>query len=91
VTDPRLLNRKDALPQGDGAPRLMKRTQEIPKPRGPFMRADAIAKDPTLFNGAVSPRWVLRKVPHKVKLGHSTCGWFREDVEAFIEERRQSA
>ena len=72
--------------------RLVANTQvDIPTPRGPFMRADAIAKDPTLFNGAVSPSWVRRNVPGKVKLGHSTCGWFRSDVEAFMESRKQES
>lgn len=63
----------------------------IPRPRGPFMRADAIARDVELFNGAVSARWVLRNVPGRVKLGHSTVGWFRSDVEQWIQSRKESA
>lgn len=69
----------------------MEKSPAIPKPRGPFLRARVIAEDPTLFNKAVSPEWVLRNVPNKVKLGHSTVGWFRDDVEAFLESRRRSA
>lgn len=70
---------------------LMEKRKDVPLPRGPFMRAEAIAKDPTLFNGAVSAKWVLRNVPHKVSLGHSTKGWYRDDVEAFLASKRESA
>lgn len=74
-------------------PRLLNRKAEtvIPVPRGPFMRADAIARDVELFNNAVSPAWVRRNVPNRIKLGHSTVGWFRQDVEQWIQSRKESA
>lgn len=71
--------------------KLIPKSPEIPLPRGPFMRAWQIAEDPELFNGEVSTKWVLRNLPGKVKLGHSTCGWYRDDVLAFIASRRAVA
>lgn len=71
--------------------KLLGDAEAIPLPRGPFLRAEAIAKDAELFNGAVSPAWVRRNVPGKVVLGHSTVGWYRNEVVSFIESRRRSA
>ena len=32
--------------------------------------------------------WVLLHVPNKVRLGHRTIRWFREDVEQWLESFR---
>lgn len=73
-----------------GRLRIIERSEAVPLPRGPFMRAKKIAADPELFNNEVSPAWVLRNVPNRVKLGHSTVGWYRQDVEAWIASRKQN-
>lgn len=51
------------------------------------MRADAIARE--LFAGEVSAAWVLRRAPHRLKLGHSTVLFYREDIEEWIESMRE--
>ena len=71
--------------------RLIPKSPDILVPRGPFMRAWQIAEDPELFNREVSAKWVLRNLPGKVKLGHSTVGFYRDDVLAFIASRRAVA
>lgn len=71
--------------------RLLAKAADLPKPRGPLMDADAIARDQELFNGTVSAKWVRANVPHRVKLGHSTVRWYRDDVSEFIASRRESA
>ena len=38
--------------------------------------------------GGVSDSWVRRNMPHKVELGHSTVRWFKNDVLAWLESRR---
>lgn len=61
----------------------------IPKPRGPLMSAVDVARE--CFDGKVSPKWVKEHVPHKVRLGHSTVLWYRDDVLAFIESQREES
>lgn len=69
--------------------RLAQKGAPIPPPRGPLMSSDAVATE--LFGGIVSAKWVRSNVPNKVKLGHSTVGFYRDDVLAFIESRKESA
>lgn len=57
-----------------------------PPPRGRLLTAEQIASE--LFGGTVSPAWVRRHVPHKLRLGHSTVRWFEADVLAWLVERR---
>ena len=61
---------------------------EAPPDRGRFLTAAQVAAD--LLNGAVSAAWVRRRLPHKVRLGHSTVGWFEGDVKAYLERCRES-
>lgn len=53
------------------------------------MRADAIARE--LFAGEVSSAWVLRHAPHRLKLGHSTVLFYRQDIEQWIESLRDQS
>ncbi len=62
---------------------------QIPQPRGPLMNARDVASQ--LFSGKVSSKWVKQNVPNRVKLGHSTVLWYRDDVLAFIEQQREVA
>ena len=57
-----------------------------PPDRGPLLTAQQVAG---CIGGQVSPAWVRRHVPHKVPLGHSTVRWFAQDVQRWLEERRQ--
>lgn len=66
-------------------------SRNLPLPRGPLMKPDAVAQDPELFNGTVSAKWVRENVPNKVKLGHSTVAFYRDDVVAFIASRREES
>ena len=61
----------------------------VPLPRGPLMSAEEVAD--VCFSGTVRPKWVRENVPHKIQLGHSTVRWYRDDVLAYIESRRESA
>lgn len=69
--------------------RILKKGSAIPMPKGPLMSSDAVATE--LFGGLVSAKWVRSNVPNKVKLGHSTVAFYRDDVLAFIESRKESA
>jgi predicted DNA-binding transcriptional regulator AlpA len=40
--------------------------------------------------GGVSPAWVRRNVPHKVRLGHSTVRWYELDVQGWLERCRET-
>lgn len=71
--------------------KILPKVEGVPLPRGPFMRAWEVAADPELFNGKVGAVWVRRNVPNRVKIGHSTVGWYRNDVLAFIASRRAVA
>jgi hypothetical protein len=57
-----------------------------PPPRGRLLTAAQIASD--LFTGTVSPTWVRRRVPHRLRLGHSTVRWFEADVLAWLAGQR---
>lgn len=57
-----------------------------PPPRGRLLTAEQIAAE--LFAGTVSPTWVRRRVPHRLRLGHSTVRWFEADVLAWREAQR---
>lgn len=70
---------------------LTKDALNLPAPRGPLLSPEVIAKDPELFNGRVSPKWVRANCPNKVKLGHSTVAFYRDDVLAFIASRRRGS
>lgn len=61
----------------------------VPLPRGPLMDAETVASE--LFGGLVSPRWVRQNVTPKVRLGQRTVGFYRDDVLAFIERRKEAA
>lgn len=68
--------------------KLVPKSGQIPLPRGPLMSPDAVATE--LFGGIVSAKWVRANVPGKVVLGHSTVGFYRDDVLAFIESRKEA-
>lgn len=70
---------------------LSNAARNLPAPRGPLMRPEDIASDPELFNGTVSAKWVRSHCPNKVKLGHSTIAFYKQDVLAFIESRRKES
>lgn len=70
---------------------LSNAARNLPAPRGPLMRPEEIANDPELFNGTVSAKWVRANVPNKVKLGHSTVAFYKQDVLAFIASRREES
>jgi hypothetical protein len=67
---------------------LVFRVPEPPPDRGRFLTAAQVAAD--VLNGAVSPAWVRRRLPYKVRLGHSTVGWIEADVKAYLERCRAS-
>lgn len=62
---------------------------ELPKPRGPLMNAETVARE--CFDSQVGAKWVKQNVPNKVRLGHSTVLWFRDDVLEWIQKRKESA
>jgi len=39
--------------------------------------------------GGVSEAWVRKYVPHRVALGHRTVRWYKGDVRAWLESRRE--
>lgn len=69
--------------------KVIPKSGNIPLPRGPLMTAEQVAE--VCFSGSVKPKWVRENVPHKVRLGHSTVRWYRDDVLAYIESQRESA
>ena len=55
-------------------------------PGDPFMTARQIVQE--FFPGAgISPNWVMRRVPGRVKLGHRTVVWRRSVVAAWLAQR----
>lgn len=52
-----------------------------PPARGRLLTAEAVAA----LIGGVSPSWVRRTVPGKLRLGHSTVRWYEGDVLQWIE------
>ena len=53
--------------------------------KGPLLDAHLVAA----MIGGVSAAWVRRNVPGKLDLGHSTKRWWRADVLAWIQSRRE--
>jgi hypothetical protein len=45
-----------------------------------------------IFCDAVSGWWIRRNVAptKRIKLGHSTVGWYEQDVREWVDERRAS-
>ena len=61
---------------------------EAPQERNQrLMNAKQIAQE--IFNRHVSPEWVRRNVPGKIRLGHSTVMWYERDVIDWIEGLRE--
>lgn len=69
---------------------IVDKAQAVPIPRGPMMNAAQIAAE--LYSGQVDGPWVLANVPGRMKFGHRTVLWYRDDVIAHIEKvRKESA
>lgn len=58
-----------------------------PVDRGPLLTAEAVA---ALVQG-VSPAWVRRTVPGKLRLGQRTVRWYRDDVLRWIAQQQVGA
>jgi len=58
-----------------------------PPDRGPLLSPEQVA---TLIGG-VTPAWVRRVVPCKVRLGQRTVRWYEGDVRTWLETRRGAA
>jgi hypothetical protein len=60
----------------------------VPRPASRVLFAGEIRE--RFFSGRVSEWWVRRNVApaHKIRLGHSTVGWFEADVVQWINDRR---
>lgn len=58
--------------------------------RGRLMLTKAVRRE--IFSDAVSEWWVRRYVApsKKIKLGHSTVGWYEHDVLEWLDERKAS-
>lgn len=69
--------------------KLMAKGANVPLPRGPMMTAGEVATE--LYSGKVKARWVLENVRPKIRVGHRTVLFYRDDVLAFIESQRESA
>jgi len=55
----------------------------VARPQGPYMTARQIVDE--FFPGTgISPEWVTRNVPGRIKLGHRTVLWKRSAVEACL-------
>ncbi len=60
----------------------------FPVPEPPPDRGQLLSpEDVTQWIGR-SSSWVRRNVPHKVRLGHRTVGWFEDDVRAWLDSLR---
>ena len=85
---------KMEMPQPHGAPRAEVRGRSaarVPAPppdRGRLLSADQVASD--VFGGHVSPLWVRRNVPGKIKLGHVKRAWWEYDVRFWLETRSRA-
>ena len=55
-----------------------------PPDRGKLLMADEVAA----IIGGVSPKWVLRKMPHAVRVGYRIVRWYERDVANWLEENR---
>jgi hypothetical protein len=69
--------------------RVVPKNPGVPLPRGPLLTAEQVADE--CFSGTVKPKWVRENVPGKMTFGHSTVRWYRDDVLAYIESRKESA
>jgi predicted DNA-binding transcriptional regulator AlpA len=58
-----------------------------PADRGPLLSPAQVAE----LIGGVSPAWVRRTVPGKLKLGQRTMRWYRDDVLGWIAARAVSS
>jgi predicted DNA-binding transcriptional regulator AlpA len=56
-----------------------------PPDRGRWLTVDDVR---ALLGNQVSRDWVCRNVPHKLKVGHRTVGWFLHDVLRWLESKR---
>jgi hypothetical protein len=58
--------------------------------RGRLMLTKAVRSE--IFCDAVSGWWIRRNVAptKRIKLGHSTVGWYEQDVREWVDERRAS-
>lgn len=68
---------------------MKRRALRLPEPpvdRGPVMTPEVVAA----LIGEVSPAWVRRNVPNKLRLGQRTVRWYRNDVLRWLESRRVS-
>ena len=59
---------------------------EPPPDRGRLLTATQVAAE--LLGGTVSPAWVRRTIPGKLRLGQRTVRWYRDDVLRWIAGRR---
>jgi predicted DNA-binding transcriptional regulator AlpA len=58
-----------------------------PKPppdRGPLLTPEQVAS----IVGGVTPAWVRRTIPGKLRLGQRTVRWYRDDVLAWLAGHR---
>ena len=55
-----------------------------PPDRGPLLTPEQVAQ----LVGAVSPSWVRRTVPGKLRLGQRTVRWYRDDVLRWLATRQ---
>jgi len=61
------------------------RLPAVVRPEGPYMTARQIVDE--FFPGTgISPEWVTRNVPGRIKLGHRTVLWKRSAVVAWLEQ-----
>ncbi len=60
-----------------------------PPDRGRLLSAAQVAAE--VMGGHVSPLWVLRNVPGKVRLGHVKRAWWEYDVRRWLEQRTPNA
>jgi hypothetical protein len=63
----------------------------VPADRGRLLFVEDIAKD--VFRGQVSEWWVRRNVAptRKLRLSHSRCAWYEQDVHAWLQSRVEEA
>lgn len=64
-------------------------------PRGPVVDAAWIVRhyhtDPDSGKPTRTEKWVRQTVPNKMRLGHSTVGWFQDDVVDYYEKMRRAS
>ena len=64
--------------------------REAPSDRGRLLFAEDVVH---LLNGRVTEWWVRRNVApkRKIRLSHSRCAWYEQDVHAWIYSRMGAA